>query len=275
MAESPDRGVALIVGVRSAIGRACARRLCDYGYEVYGTSRNPTTLEGQNEGFRPLKMDVNDDDAVKEAIHWVVEEARRLDVVVNNAGFGYGGAVEDTSVEEAKELFETNFFGVLRVCRAVLPTMRAQGRGLIVNVSSIGGLMGLPYQGLYCASKFAVEGLTESLRMEVAAFGIDVVLLEPGDIATSFTDHRRHVAASQTHATYQQQYATTLAQIEEDERHGAPPDVVARTLLRIVRQRRRRPRYLTGPFYEKVAVRLKYLLPDRLFEQVLMKNYGL
>lgn len=273
--KASKQEVVLIVGIRSAIGQACARALVDRGYRVYGTSRDPATLDLDALDLRRLPMDVTDDDAVATAVQTVLEEAGRLDVVVNNAGFGFAGAVEDTSIEEAKEQFETNFFGVLRVCRAVLPAMRAQGQGLIINVSSIGGLMGLPYQGLYSASKFAVEGLTESLRMEVRPFGIDVVLLEPGDIRTDFTQNRRDVAAATTDPTYQRQYARALAKIEADERHGAPPEVVARTLLRILDQRRPKPRYITGPLYEKLAVWLKYILPHSLFERLLMKNYGL
>ena len=267
-----ERKIVLITGARSGIGRACADALVAQGHQVYGTSRTPPS---ETPGFRILPMDVNDADSVEAGVQSVIEETGRLDVVVNNAGFGYGGSVEDTSVAEAKALFETNFFGPMRVCQAVLPTMRGQGSGLIVNVSSIGGLMGLPYQGLYSASKFALEGFTASLRMEVQRFGVNVVLLEPGDIHTPFTANRQQTAASQTSPVYQADYATALSRIESDERKGASPEVVGAALVRIVDLRAPRPRYLVGPFYEKLAVMASRLLPGRLFEKLLMSNYGL
>jgi NAD(P)-dependent dehydrogenase (short-subunit alcohol dehydrogenase family) len=270
--------VVLITGARSGIGRACAAALVAHGHQVYGTTRNPASVATEPLEFPLLAMDVDDGDSVAVAVDAVLETSGRLDVVINNAGFGYGGAVEDTSIAEAKALFETNFFGVLRVCRAVLPHMRAQRRGLIVNVSSIGGLMGLPFQGLYSASKFALEGLSASLRMEVKPFGIHVVLLEPGDIRTSFTANRRTVQAAMDEASalsaYRERYMAALSRIEADEQGGPPPEVVARALTRIVRRRVPRPNYIVGPAYEKVAVWASRALPARLFEWILMKYYG-
>jgi NAD(P)-dependent dehydrogenase (short-subunit alcohol dehydrogenase family) len=219
-------------------------------------------------------MDVTDAASVQAAVDRVLAEAGRIDVVVNNAGIGYAGAVEDTSLAEARATFETNFFGALRVCKAVLPAMRAQGAGLIVNVSSIGGLMGLPYQGLYSASKYALEGLSEALRIEVRPFGVRVVLVEPGDIRTAFTANRRSVQRAEDPASpYREQYRRTLARIEADEVGGAPPEVVARTVARIVANPRPRLRYVVGPFYEQVAVWIKRLVPAGLFEWLMRMNY--
>lgn len=272
MNRKVDHTIVLITGARAGIGAACARTLTAHGYRVYGTSRTPLDVDP---GYRMVAMDVNDDASVAHGVQTVLDEAGGIDVVVNNAGFGYGGSVEDTSLEEAKATFETNVFGVLRVCRAVLPTMRAQGRGYIVNISSIGGLMGLPYQGLYSASKFALEGLTESLRMEILPFGIHAVLLEPGDICTPFTANRRSVQGAVSNPAYREQYATTLAKIEADEQGGASPDVVARALLRLLRHRRPKLRYVVGPVYEQLAVVARRVLPDRLFQWLLMQNYGI
>jgi NAD(P)-dependent dehydrogenase (short-subunit alcohol dehydrogenase family) len=243
-----------------------------HGYRVYGTSRTPPS---EDAGFTFVEMDVDDDVSVEAGVRQVLEEAGRLDIVVNNAGWGYGGAVEDTSIDEAKALFETNFFGVLRVCHAVLPTMRAQRAGLIVNVSSIGGLMGLPYQGMYSASKFAVGGLSASLRMEVRPWHIDVVDLAPGDIKTPFTANRRHTREAQRSEAYRATYAEVLAHIESDEQAGAAPEVVGRALVRIAGARVRRPLYIVGPFYEKVAVLASRILPRRVFQRLVMLNYGL
>ena len=270
--------VILITGARSGIGRACAEALVTQGHRVYGTSRNPTDVASDGLGFPLLAMDVDDTDSVLAGVDSILEASGRLDVVVNNAGFGYGGAVEDTSIAEAKALFETNLFGVLRVCRAVLPHMRARRSGLIVNVSSIGGLIGLPFQGLYSAGKFALEGLSASLRMEVLPFGVHVVLLAPGDIRTSFTANRRTVQAAAGDAgaasAYRERYVAALSRIEADEQGGPSPEVVARTLTRIVSRRAPRPHYVVGPFYEKVAVWASRALPARLFERLLMTYYG-
>jgi NAD(P)-dependent dehydrogenase (short-subunit alcohol dehydrogenase family) len=277
MARTTSR-VILITGARSGIGRACATALVGQGHRVYGTSRRLASVDAAALGYPMLAMDVDDDGSIRAGVDEVLKTAGRLDVVVNNAGFGYGGAIEDTSIGEAKALMETNFFGALRVCHAVLPHMRARGEGLIVNVSSIGGLMGLPFQGLYSASKFALEGLSASLRMEVKPFGIYVVLLEPGDICTSFTSNRRTVRAAKDDAfgasVYHERYAAALSRIEADEQGGSPPDVVARALLRIVNHRSPRPRYVVGPFYERIAVWASRMLPAGLFERILMTYYG-
>jgi len=261
----------LITGASSGIGRACAVYLSQQGHAVYGTSRRPRP---DAMPFTMLPMDVTDDASVQQALQTILEQQGQLDAVVNNAGIGYGGAVEDTAIEEARATLETNFLGALRVCQAVLPTMRAQGRGTIINVSSIGGLMGLPYQGLYSASKYALEGLSEALRMEVKAFGVHVVLLEPGDIHTAFTANRRNTRASGATSAYYETYTRVLEKIESDERNGAQPEVVARTVARIIAIPAPKARYVVGPFYEKLAVLLKRLSPDALFEWIMRLNYG-
>ena len=264
--------VVLITGASSGIGAACAAHLARNGWEVYGTSRNPV---GDNvDGVRMIRMDVNNDDSVRDGIKLVVDEAGRIDAVVNNAGFGIAGAVEDTSIEEAKELFETNFFGVLRVCRAVLPHMRAQGSGTIVNVSSIAGRIGLPYQGMYSATKFAVEGMSEALRMETRPFGIRVVLVEPGDFHTGFTAHRREVAAA-AGSPYADQFKRALAVAEHDELAGSSPELVARLVLRILRSRSPRVRYTVGAPFQRLAAVAKGVLPAGFFQWALMKYYKL
>lgn len=222
-----------------------------------------------------LAMDVTSDSDVRVALDVILNDQGRIDLVVNNAGFGIGGAVEDTSVEEARMILDTNFLGALRVCRAALPTMRAQRSGLIVNISSVGGRMGLPFQGLYSASKFALEGLSEALRMEVKPFGIHVVLVEPGDIRSEFTANRRSTHLAGVSDVYRAQYERTLRKIEEDENNGRPPEIVARTLLRVTRSKRPRPRYIAGALYEKLAVYVKCYLPDHIFERILMANYGI
>jgi len=217
-------------------------------------------------------MDVDDDESVASVVRQILAEAGRVDVVVNNAGFGIAGAIEDTSMAEARAQLETNFFGAVRVIREVLPHMRSQGSGLIVNVASIGGLIALPFQGLYSASKFALEGLSEALRMEVQPFGIRVALLEPADCRTGFTAARRMTAASASGA-YLQVFTRSLDVIEADEAHGAHPRIVARKLEKVIESRSPRLRYMVGAPGERLAAMLKRLLPYRLFEPIITSHY--
>jgi len=270
-----SRPVVLITGASSGFGRACADHLAQLGYRVYGTSRRADFPEGSTEQSYPrmIPMDVCDDDSVRAAVDFVLNAEGRLDVVVNNAGLGMAGAVEDTSLEEAKALFETNFFGVHRVCRAVLPTLREQRSGLIVNISSIGGLIAIPFQGFYSASKFATEALTESLRMELMPFGIRVTMLEPGDFKTGFTDNRIFASQSSTNPTYQAPCQRAIAVMEHDEQHGAAPITLARMLATVIEKRSPRPRYVIGMLAQRLAVWLHRLLPNRLFERGVMAYY--
>ena len=271
----PEETVVLITGASSGIGKACAEHLARRGYRVFGTSRGAPFPPAPTPSGQPvmLQMDVTQDESVRRAVDFIVREAGRLDVVVNNAGFGIAGAVEDTSIEEAKSQLETNFFGVLRVCRAALPVMRAQGEGLIVNVSSLGGVIALPFQALYSASKFAVEGLTEALRLEVRPFGIRVTRIEPGDMRTGFTDQRVRVAAWTRESAYGPYAERVLQVVEHDERSGGAPEAVALLLERIIRSSNPAPRYRVGPAFQRLAAILKGILPARLFEWALAKYY--
>ncbi len=271
----PEETVVLITGASSGIGKACAEHLARRGYRVFGTSRRAPFPPAPTAPGQPvmLQMDVTQEESVRRAVDFIVRETGRLDVVVNNAGFGIAGAVEDTSVDEAKSQLETNFFGVLRVCRAALPVMRAQGEGLIVNISSLGGVIALPFQALYSASKFAVEGLTEALRLEVRPFGIRVTMIEPGDMRTGFTDQRVRVAGWTPTSAYAPYAERVLQVVETDERHGGAPETVAVLLERILRSPNPAPRYRVGPAFQRLAAVLKGILPGRLFAWALAKYY--
>ena len=266
--------VVLITGASSGIGRACAEHLQAIGYRVYGTTRrDPAGLPAT--AFSLIRMNVDDDDSVAQGLDMILAREGRLDAVINNAGIGISGAIEDTSLAEARAQFETNFFGTLRVCRRVLPLMRAQGGGRIVNIGSVAGLIGVPFNGIYSASKFALEGLTEALRMEVMAQGIHVSLLEPGDINTAMSERSAETEASATNPVYRASHTAALAVMASDEREGPPPTVVASLVAGILRDPSPRLRYRVGPFMEKVAVLLKVLLPARWFEWGMMKYYRL
>jgi NAD(P)-dependent dehydrogenase (short-subunit alcohol dehydrogenase family) len=264
--------VVLITGASSGIGQACARHLARRGYQVFGTSRRPRP--GPEEPFEMIRMDVTDEDSVSQGVATVLERAGRLDVVVNNAGFGFGGAVEDTSLDEAREMFETNFFGMLRVCRAVLPHFRERRAGTIVNVSSLNGLIGMPFVGMYCATKFAMEGVTEALRMEVRPFGIRVVMIEPGDTRTGFTANRRPTQASRAaESPYAENMQRVLAVIEHDENTGSSPEAAARLLERILRSRSPRLRYPVASAFQRFAAAARKFMPAGLFERLLIRYY--
>lgn len=271
---SQKRNVILITGASSGIGKACATHLAHQGHRVYGTSRRQRP---PNALYTMLQMDVREDDEVEAGVQEILSREGHLDVVINNAGFGYSGAVEDTSVEEARAMFETNVFGVLRVCRTALPTMRAQGHGTLINIGSIGGIISLPYQGLYCATKFALHGMTEALRMEIKALGldIDIVLVTPGDIRTDFPAHRQTTRATEQEgeSAYTAYHQRVRAAFEANELNGAAPSRVAQIVGKIIQEPAPKARYLVGGFDEKLAAHLKPLLPPRLFDWIVMREY--
>jgi NAD(P)-dependent dehydrogenase (short-subunit alcohol dehydrogenase family) len=265
--------VVLITGASSGIGRACAELLSARGHTVYGTSRQP--LADAPRRWKWLALDVTQDDSVRRAVDAVLAAEGRIDVVVNNAGYALAGALEDSSLDEARRQLDTNLLGVLRVCKAVLPSMRERKAGLFIHISSLGGAVGLPFQGLYSASKFALEGLTESLRQEVASFGIEATLVQPGDVKTRITENRVLASQSGPGSVYRAQFETALATIEAEERAGVPPEDVARTVVTLVENGTVRVRYPVGRLAQRVAVMAKWVLPSRTFERLVMSVYGL
>lgn len=277
MTSKTSKKVVLITGASTGFGHASAEHLVTLGHRVYGTSRRaqfPDSV-GSPSSVQMIPMDVCDDESVIEAVRFISEREGRIDVVVNNAGIGLAGAVEDTSVEEAKTLFETNFFGVLRVCRAVLPLLRSQGEGLIVNVSSLGGLVTIPFQGFYSASKYALESMSDAMRMELRPFGIRVVLLEPGDFKTGFTESRVFSAEAGEGSVYQDSCQRAVAVMEHDERNGADPQRLATLLARIITSPSPRNRYPVGALGQRWAVAARRFVPSTLFDRALSAIYKL
>jgi NAD(P)-dependent dehydrogenase (short-subunit alcohol dehydrogenase family) len=266
----PDPRVIFVTGSTSGFGRAIALALHARGDRVFGAARKP---EAAPADFPQLVMDVTDEAAVEASVARVVEQAGRLDAVINSAGWGIAGAVEDTTPAEAMAQLDVNFLGVHRVCRAVLPRFRAQGHGRVVNVSSLAGLVPLPFQAFYCASKFALEAYSQALRLEVRRFGIEVCLVEPGDYATGFTASRQRTRASLPEGPYAAAREAALQVMERDER--ANPDLrpVVRTVLSALDTRRPRLRWPTATFDQRVLVALAPFVPARLAEWVLAKTY--
>lgn len=266
--------VVLITGASSGLGEACARHLAEHGFRVFGTSRRQAPAP--HAGVEMVVMDVDSDASVQAAVAAVLQRAGRIDAVVNNAGWALAGAVEDTTADEARAQIETNLLGVWRVCRAVLPAMRAAGRGHIVNIGSIGGRLGLPFQAAYSASKFAVAGFTEALSGEVRPFGIQAVLVEPGNYRTGLTATRRVAAGAGDGSPYAGVFGKALEIVARDEQRGAPPEEVARLVHRILRTPSPRMRYMVGPASERLATVLgRTLLSGRAFERMVMRLYGI
>ncbi len=259
----------VVVGASSGIGLACALDLAARGWRVFGTSRSPPPDEVP---FEYVPMDITSEASVDHAFGVIVERAGEVHAVVHSAGFGLAGAIEDTTVAEAQQQFDTNFFGVLRVLRRALPLLRAV-RGRVVHISSIGGHIALPFQGLYCASKFALEGLGEALAHELHGSGVAVVLVAPGDFRTGFTDSRKLVRAAGPDSVYSAQFDRTLAVFIADEQRGPDPIDVARVVRRALEVTRPRLRYVVGMPLQRWSIFLKKLLPWRLFAWVFRKIY--
>jgi NAD(P)-dependent dehydrogenase (short-subunit alcohol dehydrogenase family) len=265
-----SRPVALVTGASAGIGKACADRLAAAGWAVTGASRRGTA----GATWTGLVMDVDQDAAVRTGIAGLVEREGRIDALVAAAGWGIAGAVEDTSIAEAKAQFETNFWGCVRVVQAVLPHMREQGRGRIVLISSIGGVIGIPFQAYYSASKFALEGFAEALAYEVAPYGVQVTLVQPGNIATDFTASRQFARASQADTSYAAALKQAVGVMERDEANGAPAALVAATVQRVLDASRASRRVSVGKAGERAGLIAKRVLPFRVFEAAARGSLG-
>jgi short-subunit dehydrogenase len=261
--------VILITGVSSGIGRATAELLSKQGHTVFGTSRSQHT---SIPGVHILKADVNRAEEVGYAMQAIMSREGRVDVLINNAGFGVAGAIEDFSGEESMLEINTNFLGVHHCCQAVLPHMRKQGGGTLITIGSIAGLMGIPFQGFYAASKFAVEGYMQALRYEVKPYGIQVVMVNPGDFNTGFTANRQLLRET-VHSDYHQRFRNALNVIEKDESGGLQPIVLAKKVADIVTAKNPRHRYIVASFDQKLAVFLSKIMPAKWFTRLIAGHY--
>jgi len=261
--------VVFLTGASSGIGKTIFEYLKEKDIEVYGASRS---LEDSLE-LHTFKLDVSDELAVKNVIEKVIAINSRLDALINVAGFGISGAVEDTPTEAIKREIDTNLFGTIYTIKAALPHMRNQKEGIIINFSSIAGLVGLPYQAFYSTSKFAVEGFSEALRYEVEQFGIKVVVIEPGDFKTNFTQRREKY--TKENSPYFEKFYNAVTGMEKDEKAGSNPEIIAELVYKIVQSKNPKHKYLVGPAFEKSFAIVKRILPESLTTAIFKWYYGL
>lgn len=264
--------IVLVTGASSGIGKGIASFLSEKGYVVYGTSRKPKNE--RDFPFKLIALDVLNTETIQTAVQLIIKNEGRLDVVVNNAGMGITGPIEETPTEEMRAVFNTNLFGAIDVIKAVLPGMRHQKSGIIINITSIAGYTGLPFRGLYSATKGALELITETLSMEVKPFGIQVVNVAPGDFATNIAAGRYHAPISEQSA-YKEKYQINLDLMDAHVNSGKNPTEMAKKIYSILNTQHPKIHYKVGGFLEKFSIVLKRMLSDRMYEKIVMQHYKL
>ncbi|WP_289062875.1 SDR family oxidoreductase [uncultured Zobellia sp.] len=268
-----EQKIVLITGGSSGIGKSIGLYLKSKGFKVYGTTRNLARHQ-DFEVFDLLQLNVTDNESIVSAVNQVIAAEGRIDVLVNNAGVGITGPLEETPPDEVQKAFDTNVYGPLRVAQAVLPQMRKQEGGVIINITSIAGYMGLPYRGVYSATKSALSILTEALRMETKGFGVKVATLAPGDFATNIAAGRYHSPVLEN-SPYKEPYGNTLKMMNEDVSNGDDPIAVAKKVFEIVENKKPKVHYNVGSPLQKFSVVLKRILPDKVYEKLLLNHYKL
>lgn len=264
----PTSKVVIVTGASGGIGKACAAYLAANGCHVYGTSRSASEAVVDSGAIHMLRMDITDTISIARAIALLIEREGRLDAVVNNAGFHLVGPIECMNISEVESCWRTNCLGAIQVCREVIPTMRCQGSGHIINISSVGGVVGLPFQGAYSGSKFALEGMTEALRAEVKNFGIKVSLVQPSDIR-----HQDCRSDSIVSKDYEESFNRVMKIAWADEEKGYPPEKIGPLILKILNSQNPRMRYTFGQAFQRTVPMLKRILPCRFVEWALSAYY--
>lgn len=267
---SATRKVILITGGSSGLGEAMCKRLAAQGHAVYGTGRKVED-GAQANGATMLRMDITNADSVERGVAEVLRREGRIDVLVNNAGLGIQGPLEDITPELAMRLLDTNVLGAHRLCRAVLPALREQGCGLIINITSVAGYFGLPYRGFYSASKAALERYGEALATEVKRFGIDVISVQPGEFNTPIADTR--LRPETITPANRPGYERAMQVLSGSMHYSRDPDELARVVQRAIEAKRPKSAYLVAQGVQRISVMLKKLLPGRMFQRMVGKHY--
>ncbi len=276
MEGNMDRKIVLITGASSGIGKSCAEYLCSKGFWVYGTTRkwsNVSKGKPSNDLISMLHLDVTDKESVSLAVDDIIRNHGHIDIVINNAGIGMAGSIEDSSYEELKFQFDTNFFGAVNVINEVLPHMRKEGRGLIINIGSVASYISIPYQAAYSASKAAMLSMTCSLRNEIRQFGIRVCIVHPGDLKTGFTFNRKTTEKAKTNTVYKKRMEKSIAVMARDEQNGGDPICVAKTVYKIIKKKSPPVSVTVGAKYKVIAVLFR-ILPAKLREYIVSRLYA-
>jgi len=266
--------VVLITGASAGIGKETAKLLAENGFIVYGAARRFEKMQDlKSLGVRLLEMDVTNEESMVKGVQEILSAEKRIDILVNNAGYGSYGALEDVPLSEARYQFEVNIFGLARLCQLVIPTMRNQHSGRIINVSSIGGSVGEPHGVWYHATKFAVEGLSDSLRMELKQFGIEVVIIKPGAIVTEWNTIARENLLKVSGGTVYKDMALKHVKMMEkaDGKMGSHPVVIARVIKKAIESKHPKTRYAAGGG-AKLILFLRSILSDRMFDRLLLSQ---
>lgn len=264
--------VVLITGASSGIGHSIGKYLHQKGYKVYGTSRSPK--EKMRDGIHFLAMDVTKPDTIQTAVSEILQQVGKIDFLINNAGMGITGPIEETPDAEIAKVFDTNYFGAIRVIKAVLPSMRKNRGGFIINITSIAGYMGLPYRGIYSATKGALELTTEAFRMELKDFNIKMTNIAPGDFATNIASGRYHAPLTKG-SPYEKHYGNTLKLMNEHVDLGKDPILMAKKVYAVMQEKNPTIHYKVGASIQKFSIALKHILPDKWYEKMLLKHYKL
>jgi len=265
---SSSKKVVLLTGASGGLGTAIAKYLNDKSYKVYGLGRK----EVKSEYFSWVYMDLSDSISIQKAVKTILEKEQKIDILINNAGIGITGSIEETSIDDIKKVFEVNFFGMLDFIQQILPVMRLQKQGVIINISSIAGFTGLPFRGIYSATKSAVMRISEALSSEVKQFGIKVIDIAPGDFKTKIAESRIYTELK-TDSPYYEDYKRILKMIDKEVAAGANPDDLGKKLIQIINKTHQKLRYNIGPFMQKLTPYLKCLLPGRFFEKLIKNHY--
>lgn len=265
--------IVLITGGTSGLGEAMAKAFSQKKHIVYAAGRNLTAKQ-DDEYLKYIKLDVTNEKSIEKAVNDIISEHRKIDILINCAGIGIAAAIEEISLSDIQEAFDINLFGTIRLIQNAVPFMRSEGQGLIINIGSIAGQVGLPFQGIYSSTKFALEAMTEALRIELKPFGIKVCIVEPGDYKTRVNNNRTKVVPS-VDSPYADRLSHFFDIIDKNIENGRNPEKLAQLILRISRKKHPKLRYRSGKIFEKITPLIHWISPTRIFEKVLETFYKL
>ena len=261
--------VVLITGASSGIGKSIGEFLIKNNFKVYGTCRNPSNYSDSK--INLIKSNINNIDEIHSCVNYIFSKEKSIDILINNAGIGFTGPIEDSDIKDTEKLFNTNFFGPIEMIKSVLPSMRKNKKGLIINMTSIAGYIGLPYRGIYCASKSALEILTESLRLELRDYNIKVTNIAPGDFKTNIVSRRIDSFNNKDSIYFEKYYRSWKMMNKHVESSGSNPIIISKLVLKIIKTKNPKIHYKVGTLFQKFSIILKRVLPDLIFERILIK----